>query len=440
MYSRQIEAEIERLESWETIAIRWHYLEGREIHSWDDEIWNRQTELMFNIWIEEYEETRPFVRTDFKNSIGRMKLPDDVILLHQSIINACAEKTRLALDLCWEEQNEELREEAATHCATEWHDPRYRSVLRCMLEPDGFCNVIREGALARLRCWIKRISNGRFSAATREDLFGLIRISNAVLSRVRTAFTWEAPSSFLGADDLEIVRWTYPAVCGIPAECSVSKKQLLKEWKIGHPEFDTVECDDFEDWADARRLLYYSDWYLSEYPSRANPSTYDVDFECRSVGLRMVAIAIREAERFGLTRFELPGIDNENDALELIERIVALTISGMTTNATLQLISDTRNTDPLAAQSNSDLAASTCQSATTIDLWSGYHAPGLWYTAFNLESQKWRRALRKEWIPKKLAERDPLTPLRGDVRFLKTFLDSRGIIEPALTIRNDPFR
>ncbi len=86
------------------------------------------------------------------------------------------------------------------------------------------------------------------------------------------------------------------------------------------------------------------------------------------------------------------------------------------------------NANRLASAVNADASPN-----TDVPLWSGYHAPGLWQEAFNLEAVKWRAALRTDWIPSEVAKRDPLTPKRGPVRFLKSFLDERGVIEP----RND---
>lgn len=62
--------------------------------------------------------------------------------------------------------------------------------------------------------------------------------------------------------------------------------------------------------------------------------------------------------------------------------------------------------------------------------WSGFFPPGLWYKPFGLSEQQWRKALRDEWIPAGLAQRDPLTPERGKVRFAKSLLDERGVTEP----------
>lgn len=64
------------------------------------------------------------------------------------------------------------------------------------------------------------------------------------------------------------------------------------------------------------------------------------------------------------------------------------------------------------------------------EVWSGFHEPGVWYKCFNLNGQRWRAALREVWIPAGQAERDPLTPNRGKVKFLKSLLATRGVKEP----------
>ncbi len=323
-YALQLESEIERLEAWETKAVSQYYFGAEEIDSWHSHLCQCQIDRIFDIWIHGCGEALPFVRKKFAKFIGSMTLPDEVILLHRSVMKSCAKKTRAA----------------ANYCARRWADTQYRSVLRCILEPHGFVNIIREGALARTRFWIKRILNGKFTASNRGDLDGVIRISKAVLSRVRAAYTWEAPTSFLGADDLEIVQWTYPLVCGIPAECSVSENQLRKELKAGKCEFGKLDYswDSFEDYADARRFLEYSKWFCSEYQSRANPSAYDVDGECLQAGLKMIAIALREAERFGLPSVDIPNIQNEVDSAEFVEMVVRLTIAEMPQKETVQAI------------------------------------------------------------------------------------------------------
>jgi len=336
-YSLQIEAEILRLEEWEMTAVQQYFFGTDETVTWDSHLCQSQIDLMFDIWTEEYCEPRPFVRDDFPKIIRRTTLPDDLIVLHQSVLRICAENRPSNWRLGLTAMDEELQEDAATYCASRWDQPGYRSVLRCLLEPDGCVNIVREGALARTRFWIKRILQGRFAARSREDLAGLIRISRALLSRIRASYTWEAPSSFLGADDSEIVRWTYPLVCGIPAECSVPKKQLRKEWKADKCEFGEIgfEWCDFEDYSDARRFLDYSKWYRAEYQSRAKPTAYDVESECITAGMRMVAIAIREAERYGLPLMNLPTMQNENDCDYFVGQILRSVIAELPLNLTL---------------------------------------------------------------------------------------------------------
>lgn len=62
--------------------------------------------------------------------------------------------------------------------------------------------------------------------------------------------------------------------------------------------------------------------------------------------------------------------------------------------------------------------------------WSNYHPPGDWHKPFGMNPTQWRKSLRETWIPQQLAERDPLTQQRGDVRFRMSLLKERGIIEP----------
>ena len=62
--------------------------------------------------------------------------------------------------------------------------------------------------------------------------------------------------------------------------------------------------------------------------------------------------------------------------------------------------------------------------------WSGWHYPGEWHKAFVLSAKNWTDAMRETWIPGRKAERDPLTPVRGKVRFLKSLLIARGVKEP----------
>jgi hypothetical protein len=261
--------------------------------------------------------------------------PADVVQLYESLMGAVQRKLLLNKECTEEDLAEIAHAEALSYCAKRWNDPRCRSVVRWVLDPGGLVNVAREGALARTRFWIKRVTSGKFAAWNRSDLIGLLPLSRAVLSRVRSAYTWEAPGSFLGDADLDIVRWTYPLVCGMPAESTVSDEQLAHEWNTSGLPDSGVSVDELrreysgiEEFALDRRYLWYSEWMSSSGGEYANPDAYDVDFECRAAGLRLVAIAMREAKRFGITDFEdLPDIANETQALEWVERIIARTMA-----------------------------------------------------------------------------------------------------------------
>ncbi len=62
--------------------------------------------------------------------------------------------------------------------------------------------------------------------------------------------------------------------------------------------------------------------------------------------------------------------------------------------------------------------------------WSIFRPPGDWYGIFAMSGQRWRTALKTEWIPEGMARRDPSTPKRGKVQFRKSLLIDRGLTEP----------
>lgn len=338
-FAMQIEQEVERLEEAEVDAIQRQILPGEDRFECrfpaQKEILTKQLSLLEETWCGE----NPFVCSDDEQHRWGLEGFSDFEPLTPTIVEELYDKLLQAIGdkrgLRWFSESGEnfqiIKHEALNYCVKNWSDPRCRQVVRWILDAEGLINVIREGSLARLRFWITRVTAGKYKATDRRDMIGLVKISKAVLCRVRAAYTWEAPSSFLGTEDDRIVSWTYPILFGIPAECTVSNAQIEAEWRdnvFGGGWFERAsDSGSIEEWTIQRRYLYESKWHeLRDSDSCASKDAYDVDFECRTAGIRMVEVAIREAKRFGM-KFELPDIDTESTALEWVDRIVSRTLA-----------------------------------------------------------------------------------------------------------------